>query len=653
MTALTQTRPRSRAAAGGLAPAARAAGLWALPFALVLYLGLRGGGYDPLVRNDVGIAIWWIVLLGAAVGVLPAARLRFAGWVALGLFAAFTVWTGLSTGWSVSAERSAADLGKMATYLGFFVLALSVHGSDGRRHVISGAAAAAAAIGGVAVLSRLHPAWFPANPIAELSPSNARRLAYPLNYWNALSTLMAMGVPLLLHVATSARTYPGRMLAAAAVPVVVLCAWLTVSRGTAVWLPAGMVAYLLLAPNRLARAPTLAITALGSGLLVAAVEQRDALQTGLVTAASSAQGNSMLVMVALVCAAVALLQLAAGATLAHIAVATPSRRATSAGTAVALILVAAGLVAAHVPSRAGDDWQRFKAPVAPTAANDGVSAFTRLQSLSGNGRYQFWQSASDQASVSSLKGTGADTFEYWWAQHGSVAAFVRDTHSLYLQTLGELGWVGLALLGGWLLFVLAAGIVIAMRTRDSEHRGLVAAATGGLVAFAVAGAFEWVWQIAVIPALVAVLAGVVLGARGESQPRPARPWARGLIAVLAAAGLITAAVTVAGADAVRTSQQLAQRGDLAGAYAKASDAVTAAPYAASPRLQQALVLERLGDLRGAERAALAAVHREPTNWRNELVLSRVRARRGDAAGAVAAYRRARALNPRSPLFRKR
>ncbi|MGH2950597.1 MAG: hypothetical protein ACRDKX_00950, partial [Solirubrobacterales bacterium] len=56
---------------------------YALPFLLILYLALEGGGYDPIVRGEVGIAVWWIVLLGAVAGVLPAARVSKAGLVML------------------------------------------------------------------------------------------------------------------------------------------------------------------------------------------------------------------------------------------------------------------------------------------------------------------------------------------------------------------------------------------------------------------------------------------------------------------------------------------------------------------------------------------------------------------------------------------
>jgi len=43
-------------------------GAWVLTFAPVLYLGLRGGGYDAVVRGEVGIAVWWLLAVGALAG---------------------------------------------------------------------------------------------------------------------------------------------------------------------------------------------------------------------------------------------------------------------------------------------------------------------------------------------------------------------------------------------------------------------------------------------------------------------------------------------------------------------------------------------------------------------------------------------------------
>src|SRR5689334_10664229 len=104
-----------------------ALGAWTLAFALVAYLALRGGGYDTVVRSEVGVAIWWIVLLGAAAGVLPAG-IRREGLVTIGLLAGFAVWTGLATTWSESAERTVVELGRVTAYLGVLVLAIALQG---------------------------------------------------------------------------------------------------------------------------------------------------------------------------------------------------------------------------------------------------------------------------------------------------------------------------------------------------------------------------------------------------------------------------------------------------------------------------------------------------------------------------------------------
>ncbi len=88
-----------------------------LPFALVVYLALEGGGYDVVVRSQVGMALWWIVLLGALVGVLPVRPLGRAELIGLGLLLAFAVWTALGISWSESSERSVEEVARVLTFL--------------------------------------------------------------------------------------------------------------------------------------------------------------------------------------------------------------------------------------------------------------------------------------------------------------------------------------------------------------------------------------------------------------------------------------------------------------------------------------------------------------------------------------------------------
>ena len=49
------------------------AAVWLLGFAPVTYLALSGGGFDIAARSELGIAFWWLVLVGMLAGVLPRA----------------------------------------------------------------------------------------------------------------------------------------------------------------------------------------------------------------------------------------------------------------------------------------------------------------------------------------------------------------------------------------------------------------------------------------------------------------------------------------------------------------------------------------------------------------------------------------------------
>ncbi len=187
---------------------------YALPFVLVLYLALRGGGYETIVRSQVGIAVWWLVLLGAAVGILPVSRVGRLAWAMLGVVLAFAIWTGLGIAWSDSSERSVTEFARVATYIGVFALALNAQGRDGLRRSVYAVGSAIAVVGVMALMSRLHPAWFPENETAQVLPIVRARVSYPLNYWNGLATLIAIGIPMLLWMAISARRILTRALAA-------------------------------------------------------------------------------------------------------------------------------------------------------------------------------------------------------------------------------------------------------------------------------------------------------------------------------------------------------------------------------------------------------------------------------------------------------
>jgi hypothetical protein len=641
------------ALAGGARERLGAACAWAAPFALVLYLALRGGGYDAVLHDELGIAAWWIVLVGALVGALPTARTSRAGWIALGLLAAFAGWQALASTWSASAERSADAVALVGGYVAFLTLAVSAQRQGTLRPIVHGTACAIAAVAGLAVLSRLHPAWFPTNETAAFLPGARSRLSYPINYWNGLAALVAMGLPLVLGIACTARALAARAAAATALPLMVWCIFLTLSRGGALAGAVALLAYVALARERVLALATMLVAGAGAAILIVATTQRPDLAHALGTATARDQGGEMLAMGVVVCAGAGLLAVAVGLVAHHArepAWVPVVRRRRGPLLAAGLALAVAGALAAGAPGALGHAWRDFKRPEAGLAGTRNATA-ARYGSTSGNGRYQYWAAAQEAVAAHPVGGTGPGTFELWWARHAGQFSYVQNAHSLYFETLGEDGVVGLALIAAFLATILATGVARTVRAGPRE-RTILAGATAAAAGFCVSAGVDWVWQIPVLPIALLVLAGAVLARPDADAPRRGRrAAARGALVVAAVAGGLAIAPPLARVVAVRASQAQASADRLGAALADARTAAHIAPGAAGPRLQEALVLEEAGALGDAAAAAGRAVAASRSDWHPWFVLARIRAEQGRPAAALAAYRRARALDPRSPIFR--
>ena len=624
---------------------------WLLCFASVAYLGLEGGGYDPLVNDQVGIAAWWALLATVLVGALPRRRFGRPAWIALGLFAAFVVWTGLSLGWTESIDRTSADLARVGGYLGIFALAVFSRGRGESQRVIGAVASAIVLVAVVGLLSRLHPAWFSAATRTAGFVTDSERLSYPINYWNGLAGLIAIGLPLLLQLATGARSVLTRALAAAALPAMMLTIFFTLSRGGIAAAILAVAIFVALTSDRLPKILTLLVAGAGGAILIAAVDSRDALQHGLLNGAARQQGSEMLWIVLAVCAVVGLAQAALSS--ARVAAGrpgwtrVPQRRSLVATVAAALVLLIAAL-ALGAPGRVSHGWDEFK------RGGGAGSGAGRLGSVAGQSRYQLWSAAVRENRTKPLTGTGSGTFEFWWLRDGDTDETVRDTHSLYLQTLGELGIVGLVLIVAFLIAVLLGGGRLLL-TASARSRPRYAAALAGFLAFCITAVFDWMWQIPALAVAMLLLASVLVmparRAEPEAEDRPRLSLVSRLaVGAVALAAIAAIAIPLATTSLLRESEADARSGDLSAALNDAHSAQNVQPDAAGPRLQEALVLEAGGQLPAAAAAAEAATERESTNWRTWLVLSRVEAERGRAGAAVRAYDEARALNPRSELF---
>jgi O-antigen ligase len=171
-----------------------------------------------------------------------------------------------------------------------------------------------------------------------------------------------------------------------------------------------------------------------------------------------------------------------------------------------LILAALGLAAfPYVAAVVGERGDGARTPAFGETSR-------RLGSV-GTNRYAYWRVAMDTARAEPLRGAGAGSFRVEWLRERPFAENARDAHSLYLETLAELGIVGLlallALLGG---IALGAGRVFA------ADPGLATGPIAGLAVWAVHAGVDWDWEMPGVTLVAITLAGLVL-AQAETLRR--------------------------------------------------------------------------------------------------------------------------------------
>jgi len=322
--------------------------------------------------------------------------------------------------------------------------------------------------------------------------------------------------------------------------------------------------------------------------------------------------------------------------------AVPLRRSPPAalgwGTVVVVIALSAAAVVSAQPLERFEEFRRI--PSSTTTSVEG-----HLLGLSSTGRWQTWGASVDQFRDEPLRGGGAGSWGSWWLQHGEIPGFVSEAHSLYLEVLGELGLVGLALLAGAFGIAFGSGSVAALR-RPGELAGVTAAAGGYLAGAAI----DWVWELTVVSVVGIVCLGVAAGARPAGDGRVASGAVRLGVAAAAAAVLALQTIPLLVHTKLRDSERAVVRGDIRAAITAADAAAGVAPWATSPYLQLALVSETAGSLPAAQRYLENALQRDSADWRLWLVAARLHVKQGNLAAAQNALSNARKLNPKSPLL---
>jgi hypothetical protein len=264
----------------------------------------------------------------------------------------------------------------------------------------------------------------------------------------------------------------------------------------------------------------------------------------------------------------------------------------------------------------------------------------RLFSFSGSYRPELWETAWDESRDNPILGSGPGTYEQYWNRNRPVSHIVTDAHSVYLETLAELGVVGLALL----LVAFAAPAAAAFGARREP---LAVGAIGAYVAYLGHAAIDWDWELTglTLPALACGVALIALRPTGSRPLVPGVPLrALGAALAIALAGL--AFVGLVGASASSASEEALESSppDYPEAKDQARKAKRWSPWSSEPwqRLGEAQLAT--GELAAARASFRKAIAKEPGDWRLWFRLAEASSGSEQRRALAEALR----LNPRSP-----
>jgi hypothetical protein len=481
----------------------RVAAGWAV---VVCALALDSGGYFPRSWVWSSVLFFWAAAL--ALGTKPHIRVGRAGAAFVASILLLAIWTLVSAVWSVEPAQSVLDARRDLVYV---AVALAVVAAAPRLLAVAIGPAVLAAVDVVAVVGIAR--YVVSGPVDR---AQGTLLSWPVGYANAFAALCVIALPSALAVAAHDARAVVRAAGGASAPILFAVVILASSRGGVVAAFAALVALIALDPRRRALRVTIVRIAPPAVAMYAVcvwadlgVHATDPVRRGVVAAA-----------------------LAAAAATAGVLAARPLR-GPSLGRELPRTFAVAGIVCA----------------LAVAAV---VSALPERSAthLVAPERAAYWAVGRSVVSFHPWLGAGGGTFGRSWLDTRPAApAGALDAHNLYLETLAELGPVGLVLLLAFLGIPLARARVVARTTP------LGAAATAAYIGFLVHALVDWDWEMpAVAVSGIAIGASLLVLARRDAAvlPERLRLAVAGLavaLAVLALLGLASGAVPAAAAPA--------------------------------------------------------------------------------------------------------
>jgi len=586
-----------------------------------------------------------VILIGAVVVALALVAVGFAarlhGGVALVAVVALGALTALSIAWSLHPADSWVEANRTLAYAAAFACGIAAVRIGRARWpaILMGVLLALGAICVYGLATKVAPAW--------LAPDETYgRLREPYGYWNAVGVTAAMAMPLCLWLGT--RRAGGRLANSLAWPLLglfIVTMLLSFSRGSIVAAVAGIAVWLVLVPRRLETLALLVPAALTAAAVTAWAFAKGALTDDRIALADRKDAGIELGLVLL---AMIVVLFAAGMLIQARAERKPltqrGRRQIGIAALAALAatpLIALGALALSERGIGGtlsDRWHDLSKTEAITPQNT-PGRLTETASV----RSIYWRRALHVFEDHPVAGAGAGAFAQSQLRYRKEQARAKHAHGYVLQTLADLGLVGLGVslvaLAAWLVAAattlhLRRGRIVAPDDRwPAERIGLAAIALVAVV-FGVHSALDWTWFVPAVAMTGLFCAGWVAGrgAIGVRDPlagvqpleavRPALPrrprlYGRLVLAVPVLALALASSLAVSAPWRSREkgdrSLELVAEGDYAGARSAAERAKDLDPLSPQPYFDLAAVEDAEGDERAALLMLERAVQVEPAS----------------------------------------
>ncbi len=413
----------------------------------VTFVPKGGLNLESMTTTEIVVTLLAGLAAAGAILVTPAARSlldgrRYGLWP-LGLLVAFTALSAVSVVWSVQPDASYQDACRLLAYSAVFGASVALVRLAPERWpaILGGVTLGTFVVCAYALATKVFP--------GELAPLvTYARLEEPFGYWNAIGLTAALGAIGCMwlgtrrsgHALLSALAYP-------ALGVMLVTLMLAYSRGALVALLIGLVLWFCIVPLRLRGAMLLIVAALGAGAVVAWDFSRHALTTdGVALAERASAGHQLGVLLAVMIVALALVGIAIGFFTARRPPSLVTRRRAGA-LLVALIVVALiGVAGALAHSHRGFTGSISHAVSTLTNPNAKPPPNTpgRLTAVASV-RARYWKEALEVFAAHPVLGAGADGYETARLRYRTATLEVKHAHGFVVQTLADLGALGLVL----------------------------------------------------------------------------------------------------------------------------------------------------------------------------------------------------------------